>query len=70
MPAKTPEQINEDLLRPLGGASARYLAALAFFAVVILAAVYAFGWLRGRRGCDPGWDYSGSGRYQCGSPPG
>jgi Ni/Fe-hydrogenase subunit HybB-like protein len=44
MPAKTPEQINEDLLRPLGGASARYLAALAFFAVVILAAVYAFGW--------------------------
>jgi len=44
MPAKTPEQINQDLLRPLGGASARYLAALAFFAAIVLAAMCAFGW--------------------------
>jgi Ni/Fe-hydrogenase subunit HybB-like protein len=44
MPAKTPEQINQDLLRPLGGASGRYLAALAFFAAIVLAAVCAFGW--------------------------
>jgi Ni/Fe-hydrogenase subunit HybB-like protein len=42
MPAKTPEQINEDLLRPLHGASARYLAALAFFAGIIIAALCAF----------------------------
>ena len=32
MAAKTPEQITEDLLRPLGGASARYWSVLAFFA--------------------------------------
>jgi Ni/Fe-hydrogenase subunit HybB-like protein len=44
MPAKTPEQINEDLLRPLHGASARYLTALAFFAGIIIAALCAFGW--------------------------
>jgi Ni/Fe-hydrogenase subunit HybB-like protein len=44
MPAKTPEQINEDLLRPLGGASARYLTALAFFAGIVIAACCAFGW--------------------------
>jgi len=44
MPAKTPEQINQDLLRPLGGASGRYLAALAFFAAIVLAAACAFGW--------------------------
>jgi Ni/Fe-hydrogenase subunit HybB-like protein len=44
MPAKTPEQINQDLLRPLGGASARYLAALAFLAAIVLAAMCAFGW--------------------------
>ena len=44
MPAKTPEQINEDLLRPLGGASARYLTALAFFAGIVIAAFCAFGW--------------------------
>jgi Ni/Fe-hydrogenase subunit HybB-like protein len=44
MPAKTPEQINEDLLRPLSGASARYLTALAFFAAIIVAAMCAFGW--------------------------
>jgi len=44
MPEKTPEQINEDLLRPLGGASARYLTALAFFAGIVIAAFCAFGW--------------------------
>ena len=42
MPAKTPEQITEDLLRPLGGASARYLTALAFFAGIVVAALCAF----------------------------
>jgi len=42
MPAKTPEQITEDLLRPLGGASARYLTALAFFAGIVVAAICAF----------------------------
>ncbi len=42
MPAKTPEQINEDLLRPLHGASARYLTALAFFAGIVIAAFCAF----------------------------
>ncbi|HXA76747.1 MAG TPA: NrfD/PsrC family molybdoenzyme membrane anchor subunit [Candidatus Acidoferrales bacterium] len=44
MPAKTPEQINEDLLRPLEGASGRYLTALAFFAGIVVAAFCAFGW--------------------------
>jgi Ni/Fe-hydrogenase subunit HybB-like protein len=44
MPAKTPEQINEDLLRPLEGASGRYLAVLAFFAGIVIAAFCAFGW--------------------------
>jgi Ni/Fe-hydrogenase subunit HybB-like protein len=42
MPAKTPEQITEDLLRPLHGASARYLTALAFFAGIVVAALCAF----------------------------
>ncbi len=42
MPAKTPEQITEDLLRPLGGASARYLTVLAFFAGIVVAALCAF----------------------------
>jgi Ni/Fe-hydrogenase subunit HybB-like protein len=42
MPAKTPEQITEDLLRPLHGASARYLTALAFFAGIVIAAFCAF----------------------------
>jgi Ni/Fe-hydrogenase subunit HybB-like protein len=42
MPAKTPEQITEDLLRPLGGASARYLTTLAFFAGIVVAAFCAF----------------------------
>ncbi len=44
MAAKTPEQITDDLLRPLSGVSARYLTALAFLAGVIVAAFCAFGW--------------------------
>jgi molybdopterin-containing oxidoreductase family membrane subunit len=41
---KTPEQINEDLLRPLSGASLRYLTVLACMAAIVAAAIYAFGW--------------------------
>jgi molybdopterin-containing oxidoreductase family membrane subunit len=44
MAAKTPEQITDDLLRPLSGVSARYLTALVFLASVIVAAFCAFGW--------------------------
>jgi molybdopterin-containing oxidoreductase family membrane subunit len=44
MPAKTPEQINEDLLRPLSGASPRYFVILGCFVAVIIAAMFAFGW--------------------------
>ena len=44
MAAKTPEQITDDLLRPLSGLSARYLTALAFLAGVIVAAFCAFAW--------------------------
>jgi Ni/Fe-hydrogenase subunit HybB-like protein len=44
MSNKTPEQINEDLLRPLAGVSARYVMALAFFAAVVIAGFSAFGW--------------------------
>ncbi|HTX16516.1 MAG TPA: NrfD/PsrC family molybdoenzyme membrane anchor subunit [Candidatus Baltobacteraceae bacterium] len=44
MSAKTPEQINEDLLRPLHGVSARYLVILAFFVAIVLAGFFAFGW--------------------------
>lgn len=44
MAAKTPEQITDDLLRPLSGVSARYLTALAFLAGVIVAAFCAFAW--------------------------
>ncbi len=43
MAAKTPEQINDDLLRPLSGASGRYWIALAFFAGIVVAALCAFG---------------------------
>jgi Ni/Fe-hydrogenase subunit HybB-like protein len=39
---KTPEQINDDLLRPLEGASPRYLTALAFFGGIVVAALCAF----------------------------
>ena len=44
MSAKTPEQINEDLLRPLSGVSARYIAVLCCFLAVIVTAMFAFGW--------------------------
>jgi Ni/Fe-hydrogenase subunit HybB-like protein len=44
MAAKTPEQITEDLLRPLGGASGRYWSFLALFGGVVVAALCAFGW--------------------------
>lgn len=44
MPARTPEQINEDLMRPLYGVSARYLVILAFFVAIVLAGFFAFGW--------------------------
>jgi len=44
MSAKTPEQINEDLLRPLAGVSARYLIVLACFLAVVIAGFTAFGW--------------------------
>jgi molybdopterin-containing oxidoreductase family membrane subunit len=44
MAQKTPEQINEDLLRPLSGTSGRYLLVLAFLAGVVVAALAAFFW--------------------------
>ena len=44
MSAKTPEQINEDLMRPLYGVSARYLVILTFFVAVVIAGFFAFGW--------------------------
>jgi Ni/Fe-hydrogenase subunit HybB-like protein len=44
MPARTPEQINEDLMRPLQGVSARYLVILAFFVSIVLAGFFAWGW--------------------------
>jgi len=44
MPARTPEQINEDLMRPLQGVSARYLVILAFFVSIVLAGLFAWGW--------------------------
>jgi molybdopterin-containing oxidoreductase family membrane subunit len=43
MAQKTPEQINDDLLRPLSGASGRYFLALAFLAGIVVAALAAFG---------------------------
>lgn len=43
MAQKTPEQINDDLLRPLSGASGGYLLALAFLAGIVVAALGAFG---------------------------
>ena len=44
MAAKTPEQINEDLLRPLSGISASYVIAFACLAAIVIAAACAFGW--------------------------
>ena len=43
MALKTPEQINEDLLRPLQGTSIVYRLTLAFFVCIVIAAGYAFG---------------------------
>ena len=43
MATKTPEQITDDLLRPLEGASGRYWTALAFFGGVVVAAACAYG---------------------------
>jgi len=42
MTVKTPEQITNDLLRPLSGISARYLFSAALLAGVAVAALYAF----------------------------
>jgi Ni/Fe-hydrogenase subunit HybB-like protein len=44
MAAKTPEQITDDLLRPLEGASGRYWSFLALFGGIVVAALCAFGW--------------------------
>jgi Ni/Fe-hydrogenase subunit HybB-like protein len=44
MAAKTPEQITEDLLQPLEGASGRYWSFLALFAGFVVAALCAFSW--------------------------
>ena len=44
MARKTPEQINDDLLRPLSGVSGGYFLALAFLAGIVVAALAAFGW--------------------------
>jgi len=44
MAQKTPEQISDDLLRPLSGVSARYLAAMACLLAIVIAAAFAFGW--------------------------
>ena len=41
---KTPEQINQDLLRPLYHATWRFYAAAAFFSALVLAAFYAWGY--------------------------
>lgn len=42
MSAKTPEQINEDLLRPLSGTSLTYRVAFGALLAIVLAAVFAF----------------------------
>src|SRR5215469_12198737 len=44
MPAKTPEQMNQDLMRPMDGVSSRYLMVLACFVSVIIVGIAAFGW--------------------------
>jgi Ni/Fe-hydrogenase subunit HybB-like protein len=44
MAAKTPDQMTDDLLRPLEGASGRYWTALAFFGGMVIAALCAFAW--------------------------
>ena len=44
MSAKTPEQMNQDLMRPMEGVSPRYLMVLACFVTVIIVGVAAFSW--------------------------
>jgi molybdopterin-containing oxidoreductase family membrane subunit len=44
MAQKTPEQINEDLLRPLSGTSGRYILVLVFLLGVVIAALCSFLW--------------------------
>ena len=44
MAQKTPEQITEDLLRPMQKTSNLYRVVLAFFILIVLAAGYAFGY--------------------------
>ena len=44
MAQKTPEQINDDLLRPLSGASGRYVLGVTFLTGMVIAALAAFGW--------------------------
>jgi molybdopterin-containing oxidoreductase family membrane subunit len=44
MAAKTPEQMNVDLMRPMEGVSARYLIVLGCFLFVVIVGATAFGW--------------------------
>ena len=44
MATETPEKINQDLLRPILKASPRYFAAVTFFALIVLAALGAWGY--------------------------
>lgn len=44
MPAKTPDQITDDLLRPLSGISRAYALGIALLGGVVVAALWAFGW--------------------------
>src|SRR5215472_9987535 len=44
MPAKTPEQITDDLLRPLSGISRAYALGIALLGGMVVAALCAFGW--------------------------
>ena len=44
MAMETPEKINQDLLRPILKASPRYFAAVTFFALIVVAALGAWGY--------------------------
>jgi Ni/Fe-hydrogenase subunit HybB-like protein len=44
MPAKTSNQISEDLLRPLSGTSVTYCLVFGGLLAIVVAAVFAFGW--------------------------
>ena len=44
MTAKTPEQMNQDFMRPMEGVSSRYLMVLACFVAVIIIGIMAFAW--------------------------